>query len=147
MNLAEWREKHVYEGELPSGLAIKLKRVNLMDIMVGGKIPTTMHETVEQIQNRGFRMADFNEFASAINLVVRCAMLAPELSPEGQPGDETHLSLDEMSYDDRLYIFNVVNEGVIALRPFRGQPQGDVESGTDGGEIRTEAIGDGGDHR
>ena len=122
MNLDEWRERQ--QGEeytLPSGLDVRLKRVALLDLVQGGKIPQTLTAPVAEIIKRkpdaAVELADLEKFGGVLDLVAEACIVGPE-----------GLSVKELPAADKQEIFNWANTPAGKLRPFRRQQNGDVES-------------------
>ncbi len=137
-SLREWREKRLLHTELPGGLKITLKRVNLIDLASAGKIPTTLSTLVDKAQRDQIGLSDFSDLTELINIVVVNSLIDPPLSQNGS-ADDDHLSLSELDFEDKVTIFNAANEGAIRLEFFRRRPQADVAGVQPGGDVPSEA--------
>ena len=145
MKLNEWRRGREFERELPSGLTVTLRRVTLVDLASRGEIPTPLVGMVdEMIGGDGLnvvKVEDFQRFGEAINLVVLAAVKAPAIA---LVADDEHLGLDELPFDDRVFIFNEMHGPSEQLRPFRSEQIGAVAVGAGGEGVRAEAEQDAG---
>ena len=130
MNLAEWRARQAgEEWTLPSGLDVKLKKVALVDLAQGGKIPQTLRAPVDEMMK--FKGTDrvglenITDFAAVVDLVVSSCLVGPE-----------GLTAEELPWDDKMAIFKWANQTADKLVPFRREPDGAVESAFAVGELR-----------
>jgi hypothetical protein len=126
MDLKSWREKRI-EGEqfdLQSGLSVRLRRCDLMDLAVLGNVPTPLVDEVDMLLSNTkteLKVEDFPRFAPVINLVVKACMIEPEIADQA---DETHLGIDELPMLDRFAIYNWAIRGLQPLVPFRDRQRG-----------------------
>jgi hypothetical protein len=115
MNLEEWRKKQA-TGEsftLPSGLDVRLRKVGMLDLATQGKIPATLAPRINELMKPG-GMATGNleqvaEMAGVVDVVCQACLVWPEMS------------VTELSYEDRLAIFNWASTVSAKLSPFRGE--------------------------
>lgn len=138
MNLAEWRANKTVKMTLQSGLEVTLKRASLLDLMANGKIPNTMLGMTEELA-RGGKDLNLKELPAAtavIDLVAKICLVEPAV---GDEPDETHITLDELPFNDRIEIFGWANQGALTAAPFREEPGGDVGAVQPGDGVRTEA--------
>lgn len=124
-NLQAWRNKRIETRVLPSGLEVKVRRVVLMDLAANGEIPETLDALVQKATEGGFGIAEVQEFMPLVNVVVTACLIEPSL---GEVADDEHVTLNEIPAADRIDIFMWANGAANALRPFRGEQAGDVES-------------------
>lgn len=134
MNLSEWRKQRE-EGEkftLPSGLEVRLRRCDLLDLAEQGEIPTPLVGLVSKMLGETVEIKAENagETMGAINLVVKACLVEP---PAADVGDATHIVVDELTTKDRLAIYNWANLGASRLAPFPGE---DGKSPRDKGRLR-----------
>lgn len=126
LDLATWRARR-QQGEealLPSGLAVRLRRVSLLDLAEQGDIPAPLVGQVQRLlsgEEAGIDVARFREYAATVNLVVRAALVSPRVSDEAGPES---IAVDELPIADRLAVFSWANRLGERLRPFRRQPDG-----------------------
>jgi hypothetical protein len=140
----EWRARNrPQEVELPSGCVALLQKVNLLDLVVQGSIPTTLLvEAAEIAQDRNGSLSMLQspervkELSGLLNPLVKAAFVEPKV---GDESTTDQLSVDEIDTADKLAILKWCNEGVDALLPFRGEQAGDVEPAHDGKGIRETA--------
>ena len=130
MNLAEWRARQAgEEWTLPSGLDVKLKKVALVDLAQGGKIPQTLRAPVDEMMKlRGNERVGLEEiagFAAVVDLVATACLAGPD-----------GLDIKELPWADKLAIFTWANAQADKLVPFRREQDGAVESAFSVGELR-----------
>ena len=153
MNLAEWRASRLHEiDDLPSGLPIVVKDVSLQDLVMldGVEIPNTLLDMMldndakqakgaedaqsdtEVVLQMMRNKADFNRM---LNEMVKACLVAPQI---GETADEEHITLDELTFADKLHIFNFLNREAAAVRPFRDAADTTTVA-QPGGSLRTKA--------
>ena len=119
--VSDWQTSH--ELTLPSGNVARLKRVALIDLILQGGIPDTLSsravEMAGQTQQRKLTVQELRDYEAVVNLVVKAAMIEPEISDQG-------LAISDIDFIDRVQIFNWANGGVHNLRPFRNKPAGET---------------------
>jgi len=140
--LAEWRAKQLREVTLPSGLVVRLRNVTMTDLMLTGKLPEPILDMAEEANRNGQEAMDLKavaknagQFAEMLDLITKLSLVEPPLALDGKP-DEEHLTLAEISGDDKMAIFNLINGGTAELRPFREGEDEPVETARDGGGVR-----------
>lgn len=115
MNLEQWRKQR-QQGEdatLPSGLTVQLRQVSMLDLAAKGQIPQTIKPQIDALMQGGGKLDKMsldamNKFVGVVDLVVGACLSGPE-----------GLSLDELTYQDKIAIFNWANEMAGKLEPFR----------------------------
>jgi hypothetical protein len=148
MNLKEWRALQRQDVTLPSGLEVTLRRITLVDLAAQGSIPAPLIASVNQvISSQTFSVAtveDYQKYGAVVDLLVKASIVNPPLAEHGDDrvADDEHLGLDELSLDDKLFIFNIPHKPSEEIAPFRPQPERVVDAGPDGGAIRDEAERD-----
>jgi len=144
-NLADWRAGRTHEMELPSGLKVMVADVTITDILFSGKLPPAIAPVIEKMAQDGRDDIDLKEifenspeFAEMINILVRLALVYPQIA---ERPDEDHITMNELNGDDRMAIFNWVNRETAAVQPFRdeGQP---AEAGRAGAQVLDETQPD-----
>jgi len=133
VNLAEWRASRLHEiDDLPSGLPITIKDVSLQDLVMmdGVEIPNTLLDMMfdndaKQAQGADDAQSDSevilnmmrnkSEFNQLLNEMVKACLVEPAL---GEKPDDRHITLAELSFVDKMHIFNFLNREVAAVRPF-----------------------------
>jgi hypothetical protein len=129
LNINEWRAKKE-EGEkftLPSGLVVKLKRVQLLDLAQRGEIPTPLVGLADQLlnQDQTVTIESFEKFGPIINLIISACMIEPKIADK--PSDDA-ITAEELTAADRMAVYGWVNEILVRVRPFRDEPRGTEES-------------------
>ena len=129
MDLQQWRARQAgEEWTLPSGLDVKLKKVALVDLAQGGKIPQTLRAPVDEMMKlRGNERVGLEEiagFAAVVDLVVSSCLAGPD-----------GLTVEELPWDDKMAVFKWANAQADKLVPFRREPNGAVESAFAVGEL------------
>jgi hypothetical protein len=132
--LRDWRAKRMLGTplELDSGLTVIVKRAELLDLAANGEIPAPLLGTVERLANEGaakVEMADLPEFAALVNLVVRATVVEPPIADE--PDDE-HLGIKELSFSEKMVIFNHAQQAIAGMKPFRGESEAGVPAAQSG---------------
>lgn len=122
-NLAVWRMSRLHEEMLPSGLIVTLRDVSMTDLLFTGKLPTTMLDFAQQASSNGAASVDLKElaktgpdFKALMDEIVKLCLVEPSLS---EMADDEHITLAELSGDDKMFIFNWANREVEQIRPFR----------------------------
>lgn len=121
MKLEEWRKSQAgTEADLPSGLEVVLKKVALIDLAKGGKIPETLRPNVDAMiarkADRPMTLADLEQFAEVVDLVVGAALVAPK-----------GLDVAELPWNDRMAIYQWATAETAALNSFRTKQSGALE--------------------
>lgn len=129
MNLAEWRAMKAggEEGMLPSGLDVVLKKVSIVDLATQGQIPQTLAVKLNAIMKGGEVNVDLTqmaEYAGMVEVVARACIVAP-----------VGLEMSELSFEDKLAVFNWANEGVSQLQSFRPMQRVGVVAASDGKDV------------
>ncbi len=116
MNLSEWRASRATEFDLPSGLHVKLRRVKLADLAAQGDIPMPL---LDEIASEEVNAKPDNETRKhrkkIMEIVAKCALLDPLCA---DAADETHISIDELTFDDLSEIYAQANSEAAQLAPF-----------------------------
>lgn len=132
-NLAEWRAKRLHKETLPSGLKVELRDVDLPSIMMEGGIPNTLIETItsEDFQKLSEEeatskmMENGTDFTSMMKAIVKAALVKPAI---GETADDKHLLYGELTFEDKIFIFNRMNREAAQMTSFR---EGESEPITD----------------
>jgi hypothetical protein len=122
--LAKWRQAQLHEWSLPSGLPVVTHDASIMDLAFSGQIPEPfMALIMSQAEKQGAvdlgQFKEFAEFGKLIEELVKLCLVEPAI---GAVADDDHITLAELSYTDRMAIFNWANREVAALETFREQP-------------------------
>jgi hypothetical protein len=71
-----------------------------------------------------------------LNEIVKACLVEPKI---GERPDDTHITLDELSFADKMHLFNFLNREVVAVRPFPEEADA-AEVAQPGGDLRDQAI-------
>lgn len=120
--LAQFRAKLIHEMTLPqSGLTVYLRDASITDLMLLGKLPQSLLNTIiaesekDGQKNESIDLAQFSnsdQFGALVNGVVMACVVEP---PVAEKGDDEHLGIDEIPGDDRMKIFEWANREVTPL--------------------------------
>lgn len=125
VDLAKWRAQRLHDLELPSGLVVKLRDVDMTDLVLTGAIPNTLVELLgdsvtqqlsEEEVGKKLLSENKSDFAVLLSVIVKAALLEPMIAD--QP-DDTHITLDELSFADKMAIFNFINREAQGVHSFR----------------------------
>ena len=123
MDLATWRAQREQTLTLPSGLTVRVRRVQLLDLAAQGMVPAPLHDQVQALINHAAQqhlavtLAEFPQHAAVIDMVVTAAVIDP---PIAAVADEAHLAVSELEFADRLAIFSWAHQEASALATFPG---------------------------
>lgn len=140
-DLANWRAGRLHDLTLPSGLQVKVTDVTMTDLIFTGKLPPALMAMAEKAAQDGAQEMDLSaisqnaaEFGQLLDALVKLCVKDP---PMADHGDDTHLGLDELPGDDKMFIFNWINRETAAVQPFRdeGKP---VPPGQRGAQVLNE---------
>jgi hypothetical protein len=123
MTLEQWRQSRLVEAVLPSGLPVVLRRISLMDLMGQGEIPDTLMGFVELALKGNAGKLDVEAkhlpaVSQAMADFAQAALVRPSVGD--QPSDTT-ITIDELDFGDREFIFNLLNEDIRRVSPFLDQ--------------------------
>jgi hypothetical protein len=142
MNLAEWRMSKRAELDLPSGLHVQVRKVKLIDLALSGKIPETLTKDMLKLAEGPVEVepSELPRLMQVFDAVVRAMLVEPGIVETAAECDETHITVDELDYEDKVMMFQWANGGAEALRPFRADGGGDdLPAGADGKAVRAQA--------
>lgn len=127
--LKKWRMSRVHEQTLPSGLEVTLRDADIQSIIIEGDIPNTLVDLITSEEFQGLNQEDAgakmlsehkNDFTSLLRSLIKASLVSPALA---DAADETHITYDELTFEDKMFIFNFLNREAQAVRPFRKQPE------------------------
>jgi hypothetical protein len=127
MNLNEWRKQREEEKTLPSGLQVRLRKVSLVDLVANGQIPNTLLSSIDDMRKQegidldamtadDIDIEEFPQYAGLYNAVALSCVIEPEIGQE--PSDDV-LGVEELPFDDRVFIFKWANGEAEKLESFR----------------------------
>jgi hypothetical protein len=118
LNLADWLETRVLETVTPSGLAIKMRRVGMLDLLTQGGIPEPLLAILSSgADSISVDAEQLPEVMKAFDAMALACLIEPEII-EGRSRDGK-LGVQDMPYEDKEFIFGLANEEATALEPFR----------------------------
>lgn len=144
-NLKKWRESRLHEETLPSGLAVLIRDVDLASIVIEGSIPNTLIDVITKDdfqklseEEAGLKlMAEHKtEFNTLLYELIKASLVEPAI---GDKADDQHILYSEISFEDKMFIFNLLNREAQSLRPFRDESQKPGEVVQPGGSLWVEA--------
>ncbi len=156
MDLKTWRANRQVTLQLPSGLTVVLRRVNLIDVVATGKLPAPLLGLVQDLVDEAdkgvkpnLELADLPQYGELVEIVVQAAIVDPPIFNEAeleallaegidaeaqvrvrQRYADSHLQVADLSWDDRTEIFNCVSKGAKEIAPFSKQ-SGDGQNAVD----------------
>lgn len=145
MNLKEWRAGRETEKTLPSGLVVRVKKVEMVDLVMQGMIPAPLLGMVEELSGKEMKtvpVSDFPRYSELIDVVVRAMVVAPPIAAEA---DAEHLAIGEIPFTDRLFLFTEASGEAASLAPFLAQPAGGANAAPAGEPVSPAAQPDRGD--
>lgn len=124
VNLRKWRAQRLHEETLPSGLEVVLRDVDLPSVMLEGDIPNTLLDSITSQEFQALNdeeagkkvLGNNKDFNELMRQVIKAALVEPAI---GETADETHILYSELSFADKMFIFNFANREAEQLRPFR----------------------------
>lgn len=147
--------------ELPSGLVVRMKRVDLQTFILQGTVPNPLMEIVSEALEKG-KKADIpkmmgaedgkldltmvNDMYEILNALVCASVIEPPINPlptdaEGKPLDGVELEnakddelvyVDEVDELDKMFIFQWNTGGVGDLETFRREARADLDALAEG---------------
>jgi len=148
----EWRKprEEGYLIELPSGHLARIGPVDLSRLLVDGDVPDLLTPLVTQLVFEGVDedkleasfspeqlMDRSGDAMRLINAICHAAFIDPRIV-EADPGEDEIL-IEDVSLDDRSFVFSIAIYGAQILRSFRVGQGEDVESVRDGEDDEPEA--------
>lgn len=105
--------------ELPSGIVLRLARPSLAVMLKTGKIPGSLvSAAIKQMQgSTPMTPEQVKESIEVVELILMESVKEPTLVKENPT--EGQICLDDLSDEDRGFIFQYVQTGALDLRPFR----------------------------
>jgi hypothetical protein len=121
--LSEWRAGKFATFQLPSGLVVKLRKPTMTDLLLTGQLPPGIAHLADEASKGGGDSVDVavimqnaEEMRVMLDVMAKLAIVDPEIA---DVPDDDHITLSEISGDDKMAIFNFVNGGSQEVRPFR----------------------------
>lgn len=146
--------------DLPSGLSIKVRSVDLVSLVVSGKIPNALLATVqghldgvdpETTEQEATKMAEkmspeeLAEVFSVMDTLVVAMAMEPKIHPA--PSDEASRSdelvyVDELEGEDKLFMFNWSQQAMERVKRFPGGPEASMAPLEESGSSEHAALQD-----
>lgn len=136
-----WRAQNTpVEVRLPSGNVALLRKVHLLDLAMGGSIPSTIMTRAMDEKKAGTLSVEgmlrdpeeLQRWMGAINPVVIAAFVEPRV---GETRTDDTLGIDEISAEDKLAVFAWANAGAERLAEFRRSAGRDVGAAQGGDDV------------
>ncbi len=122
-NLAAWRKQRTHEITLPSGLMVLVRDVSMTDLLFTGKLPEAMLDMLQTAAEGNNANVDLKELFKngedmrvLVDQLTTLCLLEPLVADKA---DDSHITLDELSANDKMFIFNWANREVEQVRSFR----------------------------
>lgn len=135
VNLSEWRMKR-NAGEaitLPSGLDVRVRNVALTDLAATGNIPAPLFAMVDKAQDdKKIAAEDFKQFGELMDILAKACLIDPKHVDQPDIDSEHEINVAELSFDDKMTIFNWANREAVQVEKFRteqGEPVDAVQPG------------------
>ena len=128
-NLQKWRASRLHETTLPSGLDVVLRDVDIASIVIEGNIPNTLIDVISapEFQQMGEQEAGtklMTDHKSDFNMLMKELVTAGLVEPAiGDQADEKHILYSELTFEDKMHIFNFMNREAQGVRSFRDESQ------------------------
>jgi len=125
--LKKWRMSGLHEATLPSGLDVTLRDVDIQSILIEGDIPNTLVDLIgseefqglsEEERTKKFLLEHRSDFNVLMRQIVRGSLVEPKI---GETADDEHILYGELTFNDKMFIFNYLNREATAVRSFRGE--------------------------
>lgn len=124
-NLAEWYSNQFTELDLPSGLHVVVRDVEMEDLLAMGSIPNTMMTLIPELQGLDDQKAaekmmgeQPESFADFLNAIVKAALVEPAIG-DVTDVEKNVIALKDIRGKDKMFLFTWINREVQAVRSFR----------------------------
>lgn len=126
MEYQEWlaQQDAGTEGDLPSGLTVRLKKVHILDLVASGTIPQTLQPMIERQMNvaqggkpqTSMSIDELKSYHEMVGIVAAACLIDP---PD---------AISRMDLTDKIAIYQWAMEDTKKLQSFRGKTPKSVES-------------------
>ena len=133
----DWKKGYQVELELPeSGNVVEVRPLDAAFFFKSGRIPDFLAPIVDDIiTNKPYEMPNvvknppekMKEFLAWLDEIVMYAIVSPQVV-SGTVQQEDQISVDDISYSDKLYIYSLFGRSAGVLRKFREQQSKPVVS-------------------
>lgn len=129
-NAKDWKKGYYTDLDLPeSGNTVTLQPLDAAFFFKSGRIPDFLAPIVDDILgNKQYQMPDvvknppekIREFLEWLDEIVAYAVVTPKVV-KGTPQNDEEISVDDISYSDKLFIYGLFGRSAGVLRRFREQ--------------------------
>jgi hypothetical protein len=120
VSMAEWRKGRAYQMLISDGLAIRARRLTVIDLVNAGDLPADSIKGFDAFNERmnagAATIDDVLEVLPLVNQVIKAIVVDP---PIADLPDDEHLGIEEILVADRMALFNWANTGEARLEPVR----------------------------
>lgn len=126
-NLKKWRASRLHEMTMPSGLDVVIRDVDIASVVFEGNIPNTLMDVIgndefqalsEEEAGKKLLGEHKNDFNALMRQLISASLVEPAI---GDASDDSHILYGELSFEDKMHIFNFLNRDVQAVRSFRDE--------------------------
>lgn len=122
-NASTWRKRRVKGTWMTtqSGLAVRVRRLSLVQMVVSGEMPKPLQADVEKLVSRDIAVIDVaNKHTPVIRAAVMIGVIEPRVVEGEVPADDdTRVSINELSFDDLIQIYTEITAVRGGLLPHR----------------------------
>lgn len=127
--IAEWKRAHVegVEVELPSGMVVRVRPVNVSTFLKAGRIPDEMTPTVARLIGDGQKeqpepsMEDMLTQMRLLDAFALTCIMSPVIV-EGPDCGEDELTVDMLADSDKVFLFAFLGRPATELARFSPRP-------------------------
>lgn len=107
--------------ELPSGNFATIRRPSIAELLKNGTIPNTLiGSALRQMSGKGAtNQKEIKESIELVDFLLSLSFVEPQLVLENP--NESQISLDDLTDEDRGFVFMYVQQGVADLEKFRSK--------------------------
>lgn len=125
--LHDWKSKigGEYNFLLPSGITVRLKKLNIVDLVLSGFVPISLFPAMVKLSENltkedGTKDVDQEDLKSFYNLLNKIVIKAVQTPKVTEKGDKNSISIFDVEVSDKLAIFMEVIDfkGAQDLQPF-----------------------------
>lgn len=124
-NLADWWASQFTELDLPSGLHVTVRDIDIEDLLANGSLPNTLISIFPEFQGMDEEEATKKmveehpeSFADLMNAVVQSCLVEPQIG-ETRDIEKGILTLADIRGRDKMFLFEWANREVKQVTPFR----------------------------
>jgi hypothetical protein len=135
-NLADWYANQFIELDMPSGLHVVVRDVDMEDLISNGSLPNSLMSVfpeLEGMENKAAGTKIMTEhpesFKQLVDALAACALVDPKIGDKTDP-ENGIISLSDFRGKDKLFLFNWLNReaGSAEMRSFREGEDQPVET-------------------